>query len=181
VFPLAEQENRMSDLRANAASFAKGPKGTPYPQRDDSEGTRYSDRQVVFHHEFTLGASKEVYPPGRFVLETAEDSYAVGGHTAHVRNSTMLIVPTASGTRAIPINVRELEAALKEDAEREQRDTKRESPGPSNAGNPLPESMQSQLERYGIRRVPAEIFVWEGYRYSNASDAIAAAKRAETR
>jgi hypothetical protein len=36
---------------------------------------------------------------------------------------------------------------------------------------------QSELDRYGIQRVPADAFLWGGYRYSNARDALAAAKR----
>jgi hypothetical protein len=36
---------------------------------------------------------------------------------------------------------------------------------------------QTELERYGIERVPADFFLWGGYRYSNARDALAAAKR----
>jgi len=36
---------------------------------------------------------------------------------------------------------------------------------------------QSELERYCIERVPADVFLWGGYRYSNARDALAAAKR----
>lgn len=36
---------------------------------------------------------------------------------------------------------------------------------------------EAELERYGIRRVPADVFVWGGYRYSSARDALAAAKR----
>ena len=36
---------------------------------------------------------------------------------------------------------------------------------------------QAELERYGIQRVPADAFLWGGYRYSNARDALAAAKR----
>jgi hypothetical protein len=36
---------------------------------------------------------------------------------------------------------------------------------------------QSELDRYGIERVPADVFLWGGYRYSNARDAIAAARR----
>lgn len=36
---------------------------------------------------------------------------------------------------------------------------------------------QSELDRYGIQRVPADTFLWEGYRYSSARDALAAAKR----
>ena len=36
---------------------------------------------------------------------------------------------------------------------------------------------QSELDRHGIERVPAYIFLWGGYRYSNARDGLAAAKR----
>lgn len=168
----------MSDLRSNAASFIASRSRTS-PQKDDSAGTRYSDEEVEFRYNFTLGVGGEVFPPGQYAIETAEDKYEASGHTAHVRKSTLLIVRTASGTRAIPINVRELEAALKRDAEREQLGTDGESP--SNAENSLAESVLSQLEQYGIERVPADVFVWGGYRYTNASDAIAAAKRAERR
>lgn len=36
---------------------------------------------------------------------------------------------------------------------------------------------QAELDRYGIERVPADAFLWGGYRYSNARDALAAAKK----
>ena len=36
---------------------------------------------------------------------------------------------------------------------------------------------QAELDRYGIQRVPADAFLWGGYRYSNARDALTAAKR----
>jgi hypothetical protein len=36
-----------------------------------------------------------------------------------------------------------------------------------------------ELARLGIERVPAEAFLWGGYRYSNARDAVAAAKRGD--
>lgn len=36
---------------------------------------------------------------------------------------------------------------------------------------------QDELDRYGIERVPADHFLWGGYRYSSARDALAAAKR----
>ena len=170
----------MSDLRSNAASFIASRSGTSRPQKDDSAGTRYSDEEVEFRHNFTLAVGGEVFPPGRYAIEIAEDKYEASGHTAHVRKSTLLIVRTASGTRAIPINVRELEAALKRDAEREQLGAEGENPSP-NAENSIAESVRSQLEQYGIERVPADVFVWGGYRYTNASDAIAAAKRAERR
>jgi hypothetical protein len=35
----------------------------------------------------------------------------------------------------------------------------------------------AELHRYGIERVPADVYLWRGYRYSNARDALAAAKR----
>ena len=35
----------------------------------------------------------------------------------------------------------------------------------------------NELERYGIVRVPADAFLWNGFRYSQVGDALAAAKR----
>ena len=37
--------------------------------------------------------------------------------------------------------------------------------------------LQAELDKHGITRVPADVFLWGGYRYSNARDALAAAKR----
>jgi hypothetical protein len=37
----------------------------------------------------------------------------------------------------------------------------------------------AELARLNIERVPSETFLWGGYRYGNARDAIAAAKRGE--
>lgn len=36
---------------------------------------------------------------------------------------------------------------------------------------------QAELDKHGITRVPADRFLWGGYSYSNARDALAAAKR----
>jgi hypothetical protein len=36
-----------------------------------------------------------------------------------------------------------------------------------------------ELDRYGIVRVPADTFTWNGYKYTHFRDALAAAKRAE--
>lgn len=35
----------------------------------------------------------------------------------------------------------------------------------------------AELDRLGIQRVPVDVYLWGGYRYSSASDAVAAAKR----
>ena len=42
--------------------------------------------------------------------------------------------------------------------------------------NPSPDVMEL-LNHYGITTVPKAVYEWGGYRYSNAADAIAAAKR----
>ena len=36
---------------------------------------------------------------------------------------------------------------------------------------------QSELDRHEIQRVPVDVFLWGGFRYSSARDALAAAKR----
>jgi hypothetical protein len=37
---------------------------------------------------------------------------------------------------------------------------------------------QAELDKFGVTRIPTDVFLWGGYRYSNAGDALAAAKRA---
>ena len=41
----------------------------------------------------------------------------------------------------------------------------------------IPIPSDEELKRLGITRVPADHFLWGGYRYSQASDALAAARR----
>jgi hypothetical protein len=36
---------------------------------------------------------------------------------------------------------------------------------------------KTELDKFGIVTVPTEVFLWGGYRYTNARDALAAAKR----
>jgi hypothetical protein len=43
--------------------------------------------------------------------------------------------------------------------------------------DPNDKTDQTELDQYGIERVPADVFLWGGYRYSSARDAVAAAKR----
>lgn len=38
---------------------------------------------------------------------------------------------------------------------------------------------EAELARLGVKRVAVQTFHWGGFRYSNARDAIAAAKRGE--
>jgi hypothetical protein len=39
------------------------------------------------------------------------------------------------------------------------------------------DGLQAELKKYGIASVQLTVFDWGGYRYTNARDAIAAAKR----
>jgi len=39
------------------------------------------------------------------------------------------------------------------------------------------DNLQAELKRHGITPVQLTVFDWGGYRYTNANDAIAAAKR----
>ena len=39
----------------------------------------------------------------------------------------------------------------------------------------------TELARLGIERVPADSFLWGGFRYSSARDAVAAARREQKR
>ena len=48
--------------------------------------------------------------------------------------------------------------------------------GPMRPERPTP---NAELKRYGVVPVQLIVFDWGGYRYTNAGDAIAAAKRAE--
>ena len=43
------------------------------------------------------------------------------------------------------------------------------------------QSDSKELERYGIVRVPADTFLWNGFRYSHVRDALAAARREEAK
>jgi len=99
----------------------------------DSQPVAYSDQHVVFHEPFTLGALREVYPAGRYVVETGEESFVGNEHTTRIRTSTMLIVATRSGIRAVPINGEELQAALKADAERRELRSQNENPDSDHA------------------------------------------------
>ena len=49
------------------------------------------------------------------------------------------------------------------------------------SATPTAEPSSAELDHYGIERVPADTFVWQGYRYTQARDALAAAKRADKR
>jgi hypothetical protein len=49
-------------------------------------------------------------------------------------------------------------------------------PGPTATPAARNSGIDDELARYGIRRVPADYFVYRSYRYTNLADALAQAK-----
>ena len=78
---------------------------------------RYTTRRVVFTQQFTLGKAPEVYPAGVYEVETKEQPLDMGGHTSHVRTSTVLTIPTGSGTYCREVRGDELDDAILRDAD----------------------------------------------------------------
>lgn len=85
-------------------------------------------KRVVFSRPFRLGPEPEVYPAGAYEVETGEEVLQGRGHTAHIRTSTMLIIPTPSGTVHRQISGSDLDKALARDAERQEQSTFSENP-----------------------------------------------------
>lgn len=77
---------------------------------------RIGTRRVVFVRPFTLGSDPEVFPAGVYDVETTERTLDVSGLTAHLRTSTVLIVPTRTGFRWRDVLASDLDAALIRDA-----------------------------------------------------------------
>lgn len=47
--------------------------------------------------------------------------------------------------------------------------------------DPAQTAEDKELQRLGIVRAPADVFLWNGFRYTQARDAIAAARREDAR
>lgn len=89
---------------------------------------RYTTTRVVFTRPFTLGKAPEVYPAGIYEVETKEQPLDAGGHTAHVRTSTALIIRTASGISTREVRGSDLDEALIRDADSAARGQPNENP-----------------------------------------------------
>ena len=76
----------------------------------------YVARTVRFASPFSLGSAGELFPAGDYEVETADELVERCGHTARIRTSTVLIVPTRAGTRHCEISAAELEQALLRDS-----------------------------------------------------------------
>ena len=182
MFPLAKLESTLPQPYSSTGSNLVGRDTGSREGTGEGRTTRYSDHVLVFQGSFTLGANPEVYPAGTYTVETAREDHELAGHTARVRTSTTLIVPTEKGTRAVEVKAHDLEAAFAADWQRRQLNGSSETPDRGRADHASAQLsaehlIQEELDRLGIERVPADVFLWNGYRYSNARDAIASALR----
>lgn len=77
----------------------------------------YTTKRVTFSRPFTLGAAPEVYPAGAYQVETMQQVWEAGRHGALRRMSTVLVVPTPTGSFSRQVSGTELNHAIAEDAE----------------------------------------------------------------
>lgn len=94
----------------------------------DGDDYQYRTRQVTFVQPFTLGTNSEVYPAGTYTVETKTAGLYAGNHTGHVRKSTVLVIPTATGVVCREISGRDLDNALNSEAEIEEQRSLSENP-----------------------------------------------------
>ena len=74
--------------------------------------------RVVFTQPFTFGQAPEVYPAGVYEVEIEEQPLEAGAPTAHVGVSTVLTIPTASGTYCREPRGSDLDEAISRNAQR---------------------------------------------------------------
>ena len=105
---------------------------------DGSE--RYTTERIVFRNAFTLGAAPEVYAAGVYRVETKKQPVEAGGHTALVRTSTVLVIPTGTGSYCREVRGSELDAAILRDSAQHEASEPSENPdrGESGLGEALP-------------------------------------------
>jgi hypothetical protein len=77
----------------------------------------YTTKRVTFCRPFTLGSAPEVYPAGAYQVETMQQVLEANGHGALRRMSTVLVVPTPTGSFSRQVSGAELDQAIAEDAE----------------------------------------------------------------
>ena len=80
-----------------------------------SMGTRTTQRNVTFHHPFSLPGSTEVFPPGVYLTQTDEESLDVMAVEAWRRTATTIHVEGNGRTQVITVAPSDLEEALSRD------------------------------------------------------------------
>jgi hypothetical protein len=79
---------------------------------------RTTRKTVTFCNPFSLGADPEVFPAGHYVVETDEELLEPLSFTAYRRVATIMNIPPRAGvSRALTIDLDDLDAALSHDHE----------------------------------------------------------------
>ena len=94
------------------------------PLHEDQGSERVTSRRLVFTNPFTIGDDAEVYPAGTYEVETWE----ANGHRALRRTSTILVIPTRTGTVHRAVSGTELDQAFAHDAEQDMVNSDNENP-----------------------------------------------------
>ena len=76
----------------------------------------YTTKRVNFSRPFTLGSAPEIYPAGTYEVETMQQVWEGNGHGALRRMSTVLVVPTPTGSFSRQVSGIELDQAIARDA-----------------------------------------------------------------
>lgn len=88
-----------------------------YSELPGNGSERYTNERILFTQPYTLRRSPEVYPAGMYQVETKKLAAEAGGHTAWVRSSTVLIVPTSTGSYCREVRGSELDEAILRDSD----------------------------------------------------------------
>jgi hypothetical protein len=98
------------------------------PLHEDQGSERVTSRRLVFTNPFTLGDDAEVYSAGTYEVETTQETLEANGHRALRRTSTILVIPTRTGTVHRAVSGTELDQAFAHDAEQDMLNSDNENP-----------------------------------------------------
>jgi hypothetical protein len=104
------------------------------PRHEDEGSERFINRRLVFARSFTLGGAPDVYPAGTYEVETRQEAWEAHGHRALRRTSTVLVIPTQTGTLHRAVCGTELDQAYALDAEQAALKAINENPDIGQAG-----------------------------------------------
>lgn len=93
----------------------------------------FTNEKVVFQRPFSIGTSIDIYPAGAYQVESKLQTVEAGGHTAWIRTSTTLVVPTATGSFCREVKGSDLDEAIRRDADQERTSSLSENPDRDNA------------------------------------------------
>lgn len=104
------------------------------PARIQNDGEeRFTSEKIVFQRPFSLGGSPEIYPAGAYQVESKLQMLEAGGHIAWVRSSTVLVVPTATGSFCREVKGSDIDEAVRKDTDAGRTSSLSENPDRGNA------------------------------------------------